>query len=300
MMSADLSGGTVPPLHGSRSDAQRAHAINLSTLLRQTARRFPDLPGLIRGGQQRSWREIDQRVDAMVNALRRRGVQKGDRILVQSANSMALAESCWVAFRLGCVWVPTNFRLTPPEMAFLGRSSGATVMMAETRFAGHVSAVRETGGPLAHEIWFDGETDDSYEAMISAHLGEFASEEVVAPGDPLWFFYTSGTTGAPKAGILTHGQMAFVVTNHLADLIPDTTHLDRSIAVAPLSHGAGIHMLLNVARGAPTVLLPGDKLDVEEVWKLIEQHRVSNLFTHGLYCLNYSSYIFVSHFRVNR
>jgi fatty-acyl-CoA synthase len=102
---------------------------------------------------------------------------------------------------------------------------------------------------------------------------------VVTHDDPLWLFYTSGTTGRPKAGILTHGQMAFVVTNHLADLIPGTDETDCSIAVAPLSHGAGIHALLNVARGAATVLLEGEKMDPAVVWALIERHRVSNLFT---------------------
>ena len=73
--------------------------------------------------------------------------------------------------------------------------------------------------------------------------------------------------------------MAFVVTNHLADLIPGTTEQDVSIAVAPLSHGAGIHALLNVARGAATVLLASEKMDPALVWLLIERHRVSNLFT---------------------
>ena len=117
------------------------------------------------------------------------------------------------------------------------------------------------------------------EALIAQHQGERPAEATVAADDPLWFFYTSGTTGRPKAGVLTHGQMAFVVTNHLADLIPGTTVRDRSIAVAPLSHGAGIHALLNVARGAATVLLPGEKFVPAEVWRLIELHRVSNLFT---------------------
>ena len=79
--------------------------------------------------------------------------------------------------------------------------------------------------------------------------------------------------------MLTHGQMAFVVTNHLADLIPGTTERDCSIAVAPLSHGAGIHALLNVARGAATVLPPDDKLEPETFWQLVEKHSVSNLFT---------------------
>lgn len=261
-----------------------AQVMNLAQLLRQTARQFPELPGLIQGERQWCWRELDTRVDALVNALRSKGIKQGDRILVQSRNSLALFESCWAAFRLGCVWVPTNFRLTPPEVAYLGQSSGAVAMLAEPDFAGHVQAVAQACANLSHVVWLgqrpaDGPDGDAYEALIKPHLGESADHAVVGADDPLWFFYTSGTTGAPKAGVLTHGQMAFVVTNHLADLIPGTTEQDRSIAVAPLSHGAGIHMLLNVARGAATVLPDSDRLIPEEVWRLVEQHRVSNLFT---------------------
>ena len=96
--------------------------------------------------------------------------------------------------------------------------------------------------------------------------------------EPCWFFYTSGTTGRPKAAVLTHGQMAFVVTNHLADLFPGTTERDASLVVAPLSHGAGIHQLGQVARGAGPccsggAVRPGGGL------ALVEEHRVSNMFT---------------------
>jgi fatty-acyl-CoA synthase len=213
--------------------------------------------------------------------LRGLGVRKGDRILVHSRNNVQMFESCWIAFRLGCVWVPVNFRLTPPEVAYLGASSGATTMIAEDIFTSHVDAVRAEAPGLAHIITIgDARTGEhSYEELVRNNLGASAEHECVVPDDPLWFFYTSGTTGRPKAGVLTHGQMAFVVTNHLADLIPGTTERDCSIAVAPLSHGAGIHALVNVARGAPTVLLPGEKLDPEVFWQSVETHRVSNLFT---------------------
>lgn len=255
--------------------------MNLGRLLTHTARLFPDHVGLIHGERRWTWREIDARVDAMVDALRKRGLKKGDRILVHSRNNLPMFESCWVAFRLGCVWVPTNFRLTPPEVAYLGSSSAAVAMITETCFAGHVDAVRAATPSLAHVIWIgtasDGEAD--VDSLVQQHLGQRPNEAGVSADDPLWFFYTSGTTGRPKAAVLTHGQMAFVVANHLADLIPGTTERDCSIAVAPLSHGAGIHMLLNVARGAATVLMPGDKLDPELFWQLVEQHRVSNLFT---------------------
>ena len=258
-----------------------AQAMNLGQLLCQTARLFPHRPALIQAERTWSWREIEERVAAIAAALRALGERQGERILVHSRNGVSMFESCWAAFRLGCVWVPTNFRLTPPEMAYLGSSSGAAVMIAEDLFAVHVDAVRATSSALRHVITIGTPRpgEHAYETLVQQHAGERCEPVTVGADDPLWFFYTSGTTGRPKAGVLTHGQMAFVVANHLADLIPGTDERDVSIAVAPLSHGAGIHALLNVARGAATVLLPGEKLDPEAFWEAVERHRVSNLFT---------------------
>jgi acyl-CoA synthetase (AMP-forming)/AMP-acid ligase II len=73
--------------------------------------------------------------------------------------------------------------------------------------------------------------------------------------------------------------MDYVVCNHLCDLMPATTETDVSLVVAPLSHGAGVHAVPQVARGAATILLSGDRLDCEEAWRLVEQHRVTNMFT---------------------
>jgi fatty-acyl-CoA synthase len=265
----------------------QAQVMNLGQLLTQTARLFPEHAGLIQGDETWTWKAIDARVDAMVAALRHKGMKKGDKILVQSRNNVQLFESCWVAFRLGCVWVPTNFRLTPPEISYLGASSGARLMIYESDFAMHVDAVRAASDALELVVCIGNPRagESSYEGLVQEHAAD--SDEsggsvecaAVAYDDPLWFFYTSGTTGKPKAGILTHGQMAFVVTNHLAELIPCTTEKDCSIAVAPLSHGAGIHALLNVARGAATVMMPGQRLDPESFWQLVERHAVSNVFT---------------------
>jgi fatty-acyl-CoA synthase len=73
--------------------------------------------------------------------------------------------------------------------------------------------------------------------------------------------------------------MAFVVTNHHSDLMPGTTEHDASLVVAPLSHGAGVHQLVQTARGVPTILLSTERFDIDEAFRLIERHRVSNIFT---------------------
>nr|MBX2839158.1 AMP-binding protein [Gammaproteobacteria bacterium] len=97
--------------------------------------------------------------------------------------------------------------------------------------------------------------------------------------DPCWFFFTSGTSGRPKASILTHGQLGFVINNHLCDLVPGSTYADASLVVAPLSHGAGMHQLMIASRGAPTILTTSTKFNTAEIWSLVEKWHVTNMFT---------------------
>jgi fatty-acyl-CoA synthase len=200
-------------------------------------------------------------------------VQHGDRILLHARNSNAVLETMFASWMLGTVWVPTNFRLTPPEVAYLARSSGAAVHIFDDAFLEH-AAVARAENPAARQHLSLAEWD----AIVSTtHIIERPAD--VDRDHPAWFFYTSGTTGHPKAGVLTHGQLEYVVCNHLCDLMPDTTERDVSLVVAPLSHGAGIHALPQIARGAPTVLMPSERLDCEEAWRLIERYRVTNMFT---------------------
>ena len=243
---------------------------NLASLLRQTSARLPGHTALIHGDLSRTWRTVQRRVDNAAAGLQARGVVKGDRVLVQARNGPALFESFWACWTIGAVVVPTNVRLTPPEIAYLAQSSGATVHLMDRAFAAHQAACPPAQIVIDMDAGWESlaETADAAPALADMDRDDAA-----------WFFYTSGTTGRPKAGILTHGQLAFVVTNHLCDLMPGTTERDVSLVVAPLSHGAGIHALSQVARGAVSVLTTSDRLDPAEAWSLIERHRVTNLFT---------------------
>jgi fatty-acyl-CoA synthase len=217
------------------------------------------------------------RVQAAAAALSERGVRHGDRILLHARNSNAVLETMFASWMVGAVWVPTNFRLTPPEVAYLARSSGATVHVFDCAFPDHAAAARAENPACRLEISI-GEGPNEWEQFTTC-CAKRTQPADVGHDHPAWFFYTSGTTGHPKAGVLTHGQMDYVVCNHLCDLMPATTEQDVSLVVAPLSHGAGIHALPQVARGAATVLLSGERLDCGEAWRLVERYRVTNMFT---------------------
>jgi fatty-acyl-CoA synthase len=252
--------------------------MNLAHMLTQNARRHGARAGFIWGDRSWTWREIDSAVSALAAALAARGIVKGDRILVHSKNCEEMFWSMFAAFRLGAVWVPTNFRLMPDEVAYLATASGAKAFLCHGEFPDHAQAVT---GPAF--TWRIGEAgifgETSLRDAMAPHAGAAVANAAVEHDDPCWFFFTSGTTGRSKAAVLTHGQMAFVVTNHLADLTPATTERDASLVVAPLSHGAGVHQLMQTARGVPTILMPTERFDIAEAFRLIETHRVSNLFT---------------------
>ncbi len=261
---------------GGRMPAGLPQVMNLGRLLTQTARKYPDLAGFIRGDATTTWSQLEARVDALAHHLAGLGIGFGDRVMAQLHNGLPLFELAFVAWKLGAVWVPVNCRLSPPEVAHVAASSGAAAFFTQAAFADHAEACRAASPELRHVIATDA---PAYEhAAHDAARGAFPAAEVDRD-HPLWFFYTSGTTGRPKAAVLTHGQMAFVVANHLADLLPGLRETDRSLVLAPLSHGAGVHALMHVARGAASVLLPGDSLDPEAAFEAIERHRIGNCFT---------------------
>lgn len=267
--------------HGLIIEPMSKRVMNLYGFLAQSARRFPKEIALVWGGKTWTWAQLQRRVNAMAAALHKEfGVVKGDRILVQSQNCNQMFESMFACFQLGAVWVPTNFRQTSDEVAYLAATSGAKGLICGNSFPEHVEACRQTSAAMEFVIAI-GKADfaEDYDHFVDRFDTETVFTAPVDHDDPCWFFFTSGTTGRPKAAVLTHGQMGFVVTNHLCDLMPSTTHLDASLVVAPLSHGAGIHQLTQVARGAKTVLLPTEKLDIAEAWRLVEKWRVSNMFT---------------------
>ncbi|OSP55218.1 acyl-CoA synthetase [Pseudoruegeria sp. SK021] len=253
--------------------------MNLSHFLTQSARRHPDEIGLVWGEAQWTWAQMEARSTAFAAALRDKyGMEKGDRLLVQSSNCNQMFEAAFACWKLGCVWVPANFRQTPDEVAWLARSSGAKGLLVGAEFADHIAACADAD-TIAFTVTIGGEGADDYDALVAAHGGVQVEPATVDRDDPAWFFFTSGTTGKPKAAVLTHGQMAFVVTNHLCDLMPGTGPSDASIVVAPLSHGAGIHQLSQVAHGVKTILPGGTRFDPDDIWRLVETWRVTNVFT---------------------
>jgi len=258
---------------------EQRRAVNLANLLTTIARRLPERDAVVHGAVRLSWRQLDARASAIAEQLRARGIKRGDAVLVHSPNHHELIATMFGIWRAGGVLAPANFRLTPAEVADLADLTQPAAVVCHVDYSQHADAVAKAADLRGDPLWIAAQPDAPGAIASLVEPTEPVPDEPVWNGDAAWYFFTSGTSGRPKAAVLTHDHMGFVINNHLCDLMPGLAADDVQIVVAPLSHGAGVHLLPQVARGAKTVLPTSEKLDPAEIWRLVEAERVTNAFT---------------------
>ena len=231
-------------------------------------------------GHTTTWGELDDRVTRLAGALARRGVAFGDRVLILMLNRTEFIESSLAANRLGAIAVPVNFRMTPPEIAFLVSDCQARLVITEPVLAKVATAVRDIDPTLATVVVAGGTTDDDvigYDDLL-AEAGEHP-EPVDIPNDsPALIMYTSGTTGRPKGAVLTHLNLAGQGMTNLFTVGADINN-DVGFVGVPLFHIAGIgNMISGLMLGLPTVLYPLGAFDPGALLDVLEAEKVTSIF----------------------
>ena len=162
-----MNDATATPRGGMLRMSRRV--MNLAHIVTQNARRHGGRPGFIWNGRAWTWREIDGFVSSLAAALAGRGVVKGDRILVHSKNCDEMFWSMFAAFRLGAVWVPTNFRLMPDEVAYLAAASGAKAFLCHVDFPDHAAAAVNPALEFIWRIGGEGRVHEAGTALFGQH-----------------------------------------------------------------------------------------------------------------------------------
>lgn len=253
--------------------------VNVSRFLTQTARRIPDHTAVIDDDHsvRWTWNDLDERAEALALTLQANGVGRRDSVLLVSANHAEVIQSFWGIIRAGAVIAPPNAALSTEELLSISSDVAPAAVIVDRAHVDFVEALKQTGFTGA-VLWIGDLPDGSPSntaAESAADVGDFAVEE----DDPCWYFFTSGSTGKPKAATFTHRHLGAVLMNHRCDLFPVEDENGASLVLAPLSHGAGIHMLAQVFGGTPSVIHPGGKVDPSTLWDSIDGYRITNAFT---------------------
>ena len=143
---------TSPSMPDPTAQPYLARRQNWTNQLARHALMQPDATALRFLGHTTTWRELDRRVATLAGALSRRGVGFGDRVLILMLNRTEFIESFLAVNRLGAIAVPVNFRMTPPEIAFLVSDCQAEVVITESVLANVATAVRDIDATLTTVI----------------------------------------------------------------------------------------------------------------------------------------------------
>ncbi|ELY94203.1 long-chain-fatty-acid--CoA ligase [Natrialba hulunbeirensis JCM 10989] len=248
--------------------------------LEQTVERYPDRDAIIdpRAEQRFTYAEFDERVNRVANALRERGIEKGDRVATVLHNSNEFVLTVYACAKIGAVFTPLNFRLPGGEIEYIVNDAEAELLVFEGATREAVEAARPALESVDDYVYID-EDVPSYATAFDEVLESGAADppEVdVDEDDAYAFIYTSGTTGRPKGVVHEHRSM--VDHNLLCIAEMNVTRDDVGLSVMPLYHCAELHCNLfpRVQRGATTVI--HHEFEPQAALEAIEEYDVSLLF----------------------
>ncbi len=177
----------------------------LGDVPRHHARIRPNSVALIDGERITTYAEFDTHCSRVANGLTAMGLKPGARVAVLDQNSDRYFELVFGAAKAGMVQVSVNWRLAPPEIAYIVNDSGAEVIFLGQSFLGLIEPVLPELKKLRHIIVMDGRMGQwaGYEEWLAKQSDadpEFRGD----PHDTVVQIYTSGTTGHPKGVQLSH------------------------------------------------------------------------------------------------
>jgi acyl-CoA synthetase (AMP-forming)/AMP-acid ligase II len=213
---------------------------DFSSILRHWEAQQPRATAIRFGNIQHSWADLVNRVQRIAAALRSAGLAPGERIAVLDLNHPSCLELTLACAQVGTANAVVNFRLTPPEIAYVINDAKARLLFVGPEFADAIDKLREQLPGIEQVIRIGGD-NDQYEAWLAAHEPD-ARVHAAGPGDCFLQLYTSGTTGFPKGAMLTQrGMLAH--GRHIAALQPMGPDARVQVAM-PLFHVGGTSMAL--------------------------------------------------------
>lgn len=241
-------------------------------------------------GREITNKQMSDAANRLGNGLKKMGIQRGDRVIVQMPNCPEVFQAFQAIWRIGAVIVPVNYLVGAEEIAYIYKDCGASTVISAPEYLDKVRAAQARVPGVKDVIIV---SPDPVEGTISFNdvlAGNSDKLEMVKTDDDelATLIYTSGTTGTPKGVMLTHRALIYN-----AECQENTSQLKQdliTIACLPLCHSFGIATMTSEALRlkAKTIILRS--FDLEQLFSGIEKYKVDGMSavpTMCIYMLNY-------------
>ena len=219
-----------------------------------------------------TWKVFDEKANRFANLLISRGVGSGDKVAILMYNCLEWLPIYFGVLKTGAIAVPFNFRYSSDEILYCAELAEVDVMLFSTAFIGRIEAIADK--LINHRLLIyvgDGcpSFAESYRELVADCSSRSPRLELHEEDDAAIYF-SSGTTGFPKAILHTHRsltQAAEMEAKH-----HETGRDDTFLCIPPLYHtGAKMHWMGSLVSGSRAVLLTGT--EPKEILKAVSDER---------------------------
>ena len=206
-----------------------------------------------------TWSIFDEKANRVANMLLGRGIRKGQKVAILLMNCLEWLPIYFGILKTGAIAVPLNFRYTADEIEYCLNLAEADVLFFGPEFIGRMETIVPTL-KKDHLLFFVGDicppwAEDYHRA--TANCSSQAPKVLIDDEDEAAIYYSSGTTGFPKAILLKH--LALSQSARMEAAHHETTHDDVFLCIPPLYHtGAKMHWFGSLFTGSKAVLLKGN------------------------------------------
>ena len=227
-----------------------------------------------------TWAVFDEKANRVANLLLKRGIRKGQKVAILLMNCLEWLPIYFGILKAGAVAVPLNFRYAADEIEYCVKLADADILFFGPEFIGRVEDIVPSIGS-ERLLFFVGDSCPSFAESYSeavANCSSTAPKVLIEDTDYAAIYYSSGTTGFPKA--ILHDHTALLQSARMEAIHHETTHNDVFLCIPPLYHtGAKMHWFGSLYTGSRAVILKGstpqaimDTISMEKctiVWLLV-------------------------------
>ena len=250
--------------------------------LRLSARRAPERTAVTDGDRRLSYRELDAEANRLAHALLHLGAGRDTRVAIMSSNRPEYAVVYFGAARAGVLLAHISTRCTAENLVYMLDLIDAEILFFEDRTASLVEQARARSPKLKHLISLDARNDGERSSQAPSVHDLVEPMATTPPGidihdtDPLGVTFTGGTTGLPKAVLVSHRARAATAFAAAVDF--GLMESDIVAASTPLFHCAGLFVWFAPAimLGTTVVTLPG--WGVEDFMEVTEREGITAAF----------------------
>jgi len=223
----------------------------------------PELDFATLNDQVLSYRQARSESNRLANALGNLGLKPGDRVAFLAKNSIEMMLMLFAASRSGVVVVPLNYRLAPPEWAYILNDSESRALICAAEFCPGIDEIRMQLQTTEHFFCLEtlpaeqsADTWQPYSDWI-ATAGCNTPVHKATASDTCYQMYTSGTTGQPKGVLISQHNLQSNIQQWICSMQIRYPVASRTLVLLPLYHAAAVmQSLVAVQNGHSLVIHP--------------------------------------------